>query len=814
MNAAEQFRDAIRAAGLNPPDVIHDDGKLHRFAPNGKKRDDAGWYVLHGDGIPAGIFGDWRQDFSQTWRADIGRRLSPAEEAAHRERIAAAKRQREAEEVRRHAEAATTAAATWKAAQPAPADHDYLRRKGIKPHGARIADDGRLIVPVRVVGELASLQYIAGDGAKRFLPGGRVAGGYFGIGKPDGAEALCIAEGYATGATIHEATGLPVAVAFNAGNLGAVARVLRARFPALRLVLCADDDYRTADNPGLSKAIEAACAVGGSLAVPEFGAERPDGATDFNDLAQHRGLEAVKRAIAGARAPDGLAGQPGAPSATAADSDGWPAPLPLTVADDVTPYPLDALPGGVGEAVREVVGFVQCPPALAACSALSALSLAGQALADVQRADRLKGPTSLYVLAVAESGERKTTCDGLFLASVREWERDQAERAKPELAEHAARFAAWEERRAGIKGRIRQAAQKGEDSNGYECDLMSEEAKCPQPPRVPRLVHADATPEALAWALAHGWPSGGVMSSEAGVVFGGHGMGRDSVMRNLSLLNALWDGTSHRVERRTSESFTLAGVRLTMGLAAQPETVRQFMEGTKGLARGNGFAARFLIAAPESTQGARLFKEAPDWCYLPAFANRLRELLTLPVQQDDAGALTLPILTLTDVARAAWVRFHDDVEAELRPGGDMAEVRDVASKAADNVARLAALFHLYEHGAAGQIDVAAVTAAARIVGWHLYQARAFLGEVAAPRELSTARRLDTWLVDFCRREGVREVERRTIQNRGPNQVRGRAGLDAALSELAEANRIREVEDGRRKLVRVNPELLEGNHEPS
>jgi putative DNA primase/helicase len=304
------------------------------------------------------------------------------------------------------------------------------------------------------------------------------------------------------------------------------------------------------------------------------------------------------------------------------------------------------------------------------------------------------------------------------------------------------------------------------------------------------------------------------MSSEAGIVFGGHGMGRDSVMRNLSLLNALWDGTSHRVERRTSESFTLAGVRLTMGLAAQPETVRQFMEGTKGLARGNGFAARFLIAAPESTQGARPFKDAPAWRYLPAFAARLRELLALPAKLDETGALAPPVLAMTDEARARWVGFHDDVEAELRPGGDMAEVRDVASKAADNVARLAALFHLYAHGPAGQIDVGAVTAAAHIVGWHLYQARAFLGDVAGPRELTAARRLDAWLIDYCRREGLREVERRTIQNRGPNSVRGRAGLDAALAELAEAGRILEVEDGRRKLVRINPALLDGGDGPS
>ena len=285
--------------------------------------------------------------------------------------------------------------------------------------------------------------------------------------------------------------------------------------------------------------------------------------------------------------------------------------MPLTVEDDATPYPLDALPKGIRDAVAEVVGFVQCPVALAACSALSTLSLAGQALADVQRADRLTGPTSLYLLAVAESGERKSTCDGLFMEVIRERDREQAERAKPEQAAYAAKSAAWEERRAGIKARIRQATQKRQDSSQDERDLEVEEANCPQAPRVPRLIHADATPEALAWTLAHDWPSGGVMSSEAGIVFGGHGMGRDSVMRNLSFLNALWDGTSHRVDRRTSESFTVAGARLTMGLAAQPETVRQFMERTKGLARGNGFAARFLIAAPRSTQGDRSFKDAP-----------------------------------------------------------------------------------------------------------------------------------------------------------------------------------------------------------
>jgi putative DNA primase/helicase len=108
----DQFREAIHSAGLHPPEAIEADGRLRRFASNGRRGDDAGWYVLHGDGIPAGSFGDWRTGMAQSWRADVGRRLSPAEEAAHRARIEAMKREREAEEARRHTEAAAKAA-SW-----------------------------------------------------------------------------------------------------------------------------------------------------------------------------------------------------------------------------------------------------------------------------------------------------------------------------------------------------------------------------------------------------------------------------------------------------------------------------------------------------------------------------------------------------------------------------------------------------------------------------------------------------------------------------------------------------------------------------
>jgi len=131
----EQFRAAIHKAGLRAPAVIEPDGKLHRFASNGKRSDDAGWYVFHDDGIPAGAFGDWRDGLSETWRADIGRRLSPQEEAAHRARVEAMRREREVEEAKRKVEAREKAAAIGRPPRPPRRIILIWSRKASRPTG-------------------------------------------------------------------------------------------------------------------------------------------------------------------------------------------------------------------------------------------------------------------------------------------------------------------------------------------------------------------------------------------------------------------------------------------------------------------------------------------------------------------------------------------------------------------------------------------------------------------------------------------------------------------------------------------------------
>jgi putative DNA primase/helicase len=288
--AIDAFREAITAAGLTPPDTIHDDGLIHRFSTNGRRADDSGWYVYHGDAVPAGAFGCWRTGLQSTWCPKSDNAMTAAEREAHRQRIKAMKAQRDAKLSQRHESAAKTAAVLWQQADPATA-HPYLTMKGIQPHGVKTFGD-KLLIPMRdTAGVLHSLQTIASDGSKLFHPGGRVRGCYFGIGRPDGKLIVC--EGFATGASIHEATGEAVAVAFNAGNLEPVALALRAKYPALAIVIAADDDHKTAGNPGMTKAKAAALAVGGLVVAPQFPADRPARASDFNDLHQIAGLDAV-----------------------------------------------------------------------------------------------------------------------------------------------------------------------------------------------------------------------------------------------------------------------------------------------------------------------------------------------------------------------------------------------------------------------------------------------------------------------------------------------------------------------------------------
>lgn len=804
-NPEHEFQAAIAAAGQTPPDTLHGDGKLHRYSTDGKPSHKNGWYFLHLDGIPWGQAGSWDVNGGDPvchWCAKSDTAMTQAERDTQQAQQRAMKAQRDADVIQRQQSAATDAAQRLAAATPCT-QHDYLTTKGVQGYSVKVDSAGSLIVPMRdTAGTLHSLQTITPTGDKRFLFGGLVKGCYHSIGKPAGVLIVC--EGYATGASIHESTGHAVAVAFNAGNLEPVALALRAKYAQLKIIMAADDDHLTAGNPGLTKARAAALAVSGLVAVPDFGANRPDKATDFNDLHQLAGAGAVKAGIDSAI--ESVAAYTGDTGATG-QFDLWPELQPLIVQIDPQEYPLDALPDAVRCAVQEVAGFVKAPIPLIATSALAALSLAIQAHTDVERAPRLSGPCGLFLLAIADSGERKSTCDGFFTTAIRDYQAREQEAAKPFIRAYKSEHDAWEAQRSGLKEKIKSLAKDGKPCTALIGQLHDLDANEPTAPRVPRLIYGDATPEALTYALAKQWPSGGVISSEAGSVFGGHGMGGDSVMRNLAALNQLWDGATLNTERRSSESFTVRGARLTMALQVQEATIRAFFDSTKGLARGTGFLARFLVSWPQSTQGTRHFTEAPaNWPALANFNARLTLILNRPAPIDDDGGLSPAMLTLAPDAKAAWVEFHNAIEAELSTGRELYDVRDVASKTADNAARLAALFHTFT-GSIGPIDIEAMESAARVTLWHLTEAKRFLGELAMPPELANPARLESWMLDYCKREQTDKVPTREVQQFGPGGLRDKKTCTEAIKELAELGRARMVQDGRKRAIQINPALL-------
>ena len=808
----EQFRTALAARDIIPPEPIIADGRLHRCDAVGPRGHGDAAYLLHLDGVPTGGLENWRDGLGwETWRHDRGQAQTPADREVLARLSKAAKLARDDEVRERHGQARDVAARIWAASRPVPSDHLYLARKGVDAHGLRVFK-GVLVVPVRdLAGQLHSLQFISAGGVKRFLKGGRIQGLCSWIGEapdPTGADTMtiCVAEGFATGASLHQASGHRVVIAFHTGNLASAALAVRARYPRAHIIVCADDDHHTPGNPGRTQAQEAARKVVGWVAVPDFGADRPEDATDFNDLSRLRGLSAVRTGLEAAAEPASTPEPSPLPKDAAPDID-WPDPDPLTAPGASQPYPVSALPVLLQDAVVEAQSFVQSPGALVACSALSALSLAAQGLANVRRDHQLVGPVSLYILAVAESGERKSTCDRIFGAALRDWERDQTAACAPGITAHETAVATTEAKRAGLLEAVKRKRRDMQETAEEEAALQELAGKAASPVKVPRLLYTDATPEALSHALATGWPSAAVLSAEAGAIFGAHGMGFEAILRNLALLNVLWDGGGIDIDRRSKSSYRLRDRRLTFGVMVQPEALRTFIERAGALPRGSGFLARFLIAWPASTQGHRPYRPAP--VAMPAveqFNIRIRALLDTPLTTDALGGLTPAVLDLSPPAHVAWVQAYDAIERELASGGSYAPIRDVAAKAAENIARLAALFHLLDHGAAGTIDRTCVDSAAQIVVWHLQEAHRLLGDLDAPPAMAAAIRFDAWLRDEAMRAGDGRIPTTRVYRYGPGCVRDIKNLKDAVALLAEHGRARIEEQGRRRFVVVNPAL--------
>lgn len=283
------FLIAMRNLCIDPDCEIIADGKLYRFHDRRDKPGTKnGWYILFSDYPTAGAFGCWKRGISERWACagvkafyDLHRRFVLIDNTLAGDFL----------------KGQQLAAMMWRNSLPANGNHQYLQLKQILPHGVRYLN-GALLVPVMDInGQLHGLQRIYRDGSKRFISHTNKLRHFYMIGTPNN-NVICIAEGFATAATIYEVTGWAVAVAFDAGNVVSVAASLRTIYLQHQIVICADNDRHTDNNIGVKKARIAAEAVNGRLVIPRFSHALSTG-SDFNDLYIDEGPSVVRDQILG-----------------------------------------------------------------------------------------------------------------------------------------------------------------------------------------------------------------------------------------------------------------------------------------------------------------------------------------------------------------------------------------------------------------------------------------------------------------------------------------------------------------------------------
>lgn len=662
-------------------------GEIHRYSSNGKSTDEAGWYVLHIDGVAAGSFGDWRLGITHTWCADIGRPLTTGEHLAHKARVNAMKAQREAALIISQAEAGIKATAIWDKAAPC-LDHAYLTQKGVKAYALRKTGDA-LVIPLRDGKDIHSLQYIGMDGAKKFLFGGRIKGCYFAVGKPD--DIIYIAEGYATAASIHEATGSAVVVAFNAGNLLDVAKTIRAKYPDINLVICADDDL---SGVGIKKANEAAEQVGASVFLPLFGDNRPDKVTDFNDLHKLKGLEVVRAQLTARQAPVSDVLTTGRVSIL---------PESLPSLPSVLAFDYDYLPDVLRGYVKDISERMQCPPDFASVAVMVMMAtIIGRKVGI--RPMKLNDWTvipNLWGAVVGNSGVMKSPTLGAALSPIKKLQATAYDVFNNSIAKNDAQAEIAKMQESINKAEAKKLLK--EDRTANVKDLL-QSSGLDEAPVLKRYVTNNASYEALGELLMEN-PNG--LLVEADEIIGllkQLDAGGQEVARSFYLTAADGDKsyTFDRIMR--GKGLHIPALCLSIIGGIQPSVLAEYVkQATTGGAGADGLLQRFgLMVYPDISPNWKEVDRYPDSeakqavNQLAEYLDNLNTLMDINTESDDFS--NIPYMRFDDDAQILFSEWRGNLEKRLRSGEEHPAIVSHLSKYRKLIPSLALINHLCDYG--------------------------------------------------------------------------------------------------------------------
>ncbi|MFP1907961.1 YfjI family protein [Lonsdalea quercina] len=448
-------------------------------------------------------------------------------------------------------------------------------------------------------------------------------------------------------------------------------------------------------------------------------------------------------------------------------------------------FPLDYVPDIIRHAIIGAASKTKAPTALIFASAMTPVSLLCQGMTDVSPAEGLTLPVSCNFCTVAESGERKSTVDKLFMMSLHEYEREVETRYNNSMQDYETERDIWEEELKALKNVLIKKTKNKQPREDVKELIRDHQEDRPREPSRVQLLSSDITPAALQYQLHKGGGSMALHSAEGDIILGG------KAIQNLGMLNDLWDGSPFTVSRRTSESFTVHDARLTASLMVQDAPLRKYFKRSQEQARGSGFLARFFFCRPQSTIGSRTGPVLENYQeQLAPYHLRLRQLLEMYGQKiNNKEHARRKALTFTPEAAMRWMDICEHFEREMAERGTYCHLQDFASKEGNKVARLAALFH-YFSGAEGDIPESTIMDAQKISQWYLNEALTLLGPVPEePQYIRDAELLWEWLHERFIDNNGQPLKRSWVSPRVPNRLRQPGRLQPALLHLHQCQRI-------------------------
>lgn len=455
-------------------------------------------------------------------------------------------------------------------------------------------------------------------------------------------------------------------------------------------------------------------------------------------------------------------------------------------------FPIFALGNDLSKVALEIHKETGAPIPSIASALLSAVSLTCQGRLRVRKLAHLILPASLWFIVVQGSGERKSAVVKRVFEPIHAFEQAQETVHQIMLARYRAELSAWQAEKKGLQAAIKKNAQNGHPSDDEKADLEELEHSKPTPPKGFKLIHENATPEALKLNIFENFPTTSLLSDESATIFSGRALG------DLGTLNKLFDGFPLPVDRASTDSFVVRDASLTAMIFVQREVLLSYLHGKGELARDVGFLARFFVTCPFDAAGTRFLAHSSpaDPEVMGRFATRIQEILKRHIA-DDGESMAEPIeLQFDPQAQLRWEQEHDAIESMLAPSGYLHGVKDFGAKLADKMARMAALLHFFD-GFEGDIGIDTMERAIQLGWWFANEfVRNFTPPPVLPPEVIDANLLLPWISNYIRTHGVFSIRKTELRRDGPNQLRNKTRLNAALIYLWQQNILWEKKDNK------------------